>query len=134
MFHSAQTVEDAIDELARWADSLPGEFTIDVTDFTDATVIEVTGTLISSGLGLRVWLHVASNLEVEQYRFHVQHPDGRLLWRHDRHPGHEEAAGMRGPEHVHRRRGGVEVRRPDSPVDLLSIREALIQANLEHAQ
>lgn len=77
---------------------MPGEFAIEVTDFTDATVIEVTGTLISSGLVLRVWLHVGSNLEVEQYRFHVQHPDGQLLWRHDRHSGHEDATGMRGPE------------------------------------
>lgn len=134
MFHSAQTVDDAVEEVSRWTDSLPGEFTVDVTDFTDAAVFEATGTLISSGLVLRVWLQVASSLAVEQYRFHVQHPDGRLLWRHDRHPGHEDAPGMRGLEHVHRLRAGIEVRHPADPVDLDGIREALIQANLEHAR
>lgn len=134
MFHAAQNIDEAVDEVGRWTDSLPGEFEVEVADFDDATVIEVIGILISSGLALRAWLQVNPNMAVEQYRFHVQHPDGRLLWRHDRHPGHEHAPGMRGPEHVHRLRGGKEVRLPADPVDRDAIRVALIEANLQHAR
>lgn len=133
MFRSAQDVDGAIDEIGRWADSLPGDFTIEVTDYDDGVVIEVTGTLISSGLVLHAWLRLDPALVVNRYRFHVQHRDGRLLWRQDRHPGHDDAPGMRGPEHVHRLRAGHEVRLPADPVDLVGIRDALVEANLEHA-
>lgn len=47
--------------------------------------------------------------------------------------GHETAPGMRGPEHVNRRRASQEVRLQTDPVDLVMIREALIEANVEHA-
>src|SRR5665213_1758419 len=52
MFETAQTVDQAIDEVGRWADSLPGDFSIDITDHDDLTVIEVNGTLIASGIAV----------------------------------------------------------------------------------
>lgn len=58
MFRSARGIEGAIDEIGRWADSLPGEFAIEVIDYADGAVIAVTGVLISSGLGLRAWIHL----------------------------------------------------------------------------
>ena len=112
--------------------SLPGEIAIEVTDHTDGAVIAVTGVLMSSGLSLRAWIHIDESSAVRQYRFHVQDTNGQLVWRHDNHPGHETAPGMRGPEHVHRLRAGKEVRVPVDPVDLVLIREALIEANVEH--
>lgn len=133
MFRSAKDVDGAIEEVRTWADSLPGEFALDVTDYDDGTVIAVKGTLISSEIVVSVWLRLQPDLVVTQYRLHVQHRDGRLLWSHDRHPGHEEAPGMRGPEHVHRLSGGKEVRLPANPIDLSSVRDALIEASLEHA-
>ncbi|HUF84060.1 MAG TPA: DUF6516 family protein [Acidimicrobiia bacterium] len=77
--------------MGRWADSLPGDFAIEVTDHTDGAVIAVTGVLISSGLVVRAWIHVDGSSRVRQYRFHVQDTAGGLVWRHDNHPGHENA-------------------------------------------
>lgn len=133
MFRSARDVDGAIDEIGRWADSLPGDFAIEVTDYADGAVIAVTGLLMSSGLALRAWVHLDESALVHQYRFHVQDSGGQLVWRQDNHPGHETDPGMRGPEHVHRLRDGEEVRVPADPVDLVVIRDALIQANVEHA-
>lgn len=133
MFRSARDIEGAVEEVGRWADSLPGDFAIEVTDHTDGAVIAVTGVLISSGLSVRAWIHIDESSAVRQYRFHVQDPDGHLVWRHDNHPGHETAPGMRGPEHVHRLLAGKDVRLPTDPVDLLTLREALIEANVDHA-
>lgn len=134
MFQSAHNSDEAIDEVVRWADSLPGEFAVDVTDYDDGLLIEVRGTLLSSGLSLAALLRLGDELAVQQYRVHLQHDDGRLLWRRDRHPGHEHEPGMTGPEHVHRVVGGRKVRRPSGPVELATIREQIITANLEYAK
>ena len=134
MFQSAHNSDEAIDEVVRWADSLPGEFAVDVTDYDDGLLIEVRGTLLSSGLSLAALLRLGDELDVPQYRFHLQHDDGRLLWRRDRHPGHAHEPGMTGPEHVHRVVGGREVRRPSGPVELATIPAQIITANLEYAK
>lgn len=47
MFRSSGNIDEAIDEVTRWADSLPGEFSIDVTDHDGEVLIEVNGVLIS---------------------------------------------------------------------------------------
>ena len=88
---------------------------------------------LSIGRGTENDLVLESDLTVLEYRFHVRDGGDQLLWREDRHAGHEHERGMRGPEHVHRIQGGREVRLPADPVDLAGIREALIQANIDHA-
>ncbi|MBA2576191.1 MAG: hypothetical protein H0V05_06040, partial [Euzebyaceae bacterium] len=40
MFRSPQNLDEAVDEAGRWADSLPGDFAVEVTGFDDATVIQ----------------------------------------------------------------------------------------------
>lgn len=134
MFRASSSIEDAIDEIATWADSLPGDFAVDVTEHDDLTIIDVAGALVSSGLRLQATLLVDAQVSVAEYRFDLRHPDGRLLWRQDRHPGHERAPGMRGPEHVHLVEKAGEVREPADPVELSSLREQLVQANLDHAR
>ena len=133
MFRSAGNIDEAIDEVTRWADSLPGDFSIDVTDHDAEVLIELNGVLISSGLLLSASVLLAPDLTVLEYRFQLRHTDHGLLWRHDRHPGHENEPGMRGPEHVHQMRGGRAVRLPADPVDLVGMRDALVQANLDQA-
>jgi hypothetical protein len=38
---SPQNLDEAVDEVGRWADSLPGDFAVEVTGFDDARVIQV---------------------------------------------------------------------------------------------
>lgn len=86
---------------------MPGELAVDITDYDDGLLIEVRGTLLSlSGPSLAALLPLGDELAVPQYRFHLQHDDGRLLWRRDRHPGHEHEPGMTGVELPGRRRRG----------------------------
>jgi len=68
VFRSPQNLDEAVDEVGRWADSLPGDFAVEVTGFDDATVIQVTGALTSSGLVLRAGLLVTPGRAVEQSR------------------------------------------------------------------
>lgn len=134
MFRSSTTVDEALDEIVGWADSLPGDFSIDVIDHDDATTIELHGALISSAVEVRASLLLAADASVLEYRFDVRQPNGGLLWRHDRHLGHEDDPGMRGREHLHEVRAGEEVRLPTDPVDLTAVRALLVQTNLDRAR
>jgi hypothetical protein len=133
VFDRARSVGEAVYEIETWADSLPGVFSVDVTDHDDASVIRVDGSLIASALQVRASIVVTADATVEEYRFHVQTPGEALVWREDCHPGHEHERGMQGPEHVHLPRGSGEVRRPSKTATLESIREALVKENLRHA-
>jgi len=42
---------------------------------------------------------VDSDLQLLEYSFHYARADGALVWRHDKHPGHEDADG--GLTHLH---------------------------------
>lgn len=134
MFDSARNIDEAIDEVVRWAGALPGDFAAGVTTYDEATVIAVHGTLMPSRLAVRARLAVRNDLTVERYRFHLQQEEGSLVWRHDRHPGHEYEPGMRGLAHLHR--GGSEGERlvPDDGVDLARIADELVRANLENSE
>jgi hypothetical protein len=123
VFERARTLEEAVDEIETWADSLPGDFSVSVTSYDDSAVLDVDGSLIASALLVHVSIRAGSDATVEEYRFHVQTPDGQLVWREDCHSGHEHERGMHGPEHAHRPRGSGEVRRPAKPATLESIRE-----------
>jgi len=133
VFDRARSVDEAVGEIETWADSLPGDFSVNVTDYDDASLIEVDGSLIASGLVVRASIRVGPGATVDEYRFHVQTPRGQVAWRQDCHPGHEHERGMHGPEHVHQPRGSEEVRRPAPPATLESIRQALVVTNLDHA-
>lgn len=134
MFERAENIDDAIDEVQLLASSLPGDFTVNVTDYSDVTVVEARGTLISSGCDVEIDLRVApsiGDIAVPSYRISVRR-DGALVWRADRHTGHEDAPGMGGrPEHRHELAEGVEVRAPDEAQTLETIRRALVTTNLE---
>ncbi|MBL8776840.1 MAG: hypothetical protein JNK12_12945 [Acidimicrobiales bacterium] len=134
MFRSSTTIDEALEEIVGWADSLPGDFSIDVVDHDDATTIDLHGALISSAVEVRASLVVTADATVLEYRFDVRRREGGLLWRHDRHLGHEHDPGMRGPEHLHEVRAGKEVRLPSDPVDLAAVRVLLVQTNLDLAR
>ena len=136
MFARATTINDAIDEVRLLAAALPGAFDVDVIDHDDVSVITARGVLISSGCEVEVDLRIAERddrVEVPTYRISVRHR-GTLVWRADRHPGHEASAPMDGRlEHRHLVTNGVEARVPDSPQTLESIRRDLISTNLERS-
>ncbi len=132
MFERATTIDEAIDEAAVWAASLPGDFIIDVTDHPRDTVIRVTGRLIPSELDVSLTLHLDDRAAAAQYRVDVRDDDA-LVWLHDRHLGHETEPAMRGPEHLHVPSGATEKRRPADPQTLESVRVALVRTNQEWA-
>ncbi len=136
MFERATTIDGAIDEVLLLASSLPGDFTVDVEDFKGETVIEARGILVSSGCAVEVDLHVVERTgggEVPSYRIDVR-CGGVLVWRADKHTGHENAPGMGGrPDHRHVRVNGAERRIPDKPQTLKSIQRDLVSTNLEIA-
>ena len=72
MFRSSTTIDEALDEIAGWADSRPGDFSVDVVDHDDATTIERHGALISSGVEVRALLLLAVDARVLEYRFDVR--------------------------------------------------------------
>lgn len=136
MFGWATTIDEAIIEIGRWAASLPGDFPVGAADRDDGvTEVTVIGMLISSGLRLSAWIHIAEGqgqIEVCSYRFDVR--DGAsLVWRHDCHPGHEEEPNMTGPEHQHVRVGLTERRIPARPQTLETLRVLLVKTNIQHA-
>lgn len=111
---------------------MPGDFVVDVTDHPRATVIRVTGQLIPTGFDVSLTLHIGDRAAVPEYRVDVR-DDGALVWRHDRHLGHETEPAMRGREHLHVPSGASEKRRPADPQTLESIRMALVRTNQEWA-
>ena len=67
------------------------------------------------------------------YRIDVRR-GGALVWRADKHTGHEHAPGMGGRrEHRHVPANGAERRIPDKPQTLKSIQRDLVSTNLEIA-
>ena len=134
MFAWARTPDEAVDELATWAASLPGDFGLDVHPHGELDELRLTGTLVSSGCRLSATLYIVATVDgigVPQYRFDLRTPDDDLVWRHDCHPGHTTEPGMTGEQHQHLIRSGAEVRVPDDFQTLASIREALVSANLD---
>jgi hypothetical protein len=51
------------------------------------------------GTFLEIRLRVNQDLVAEAYTFHYQWFSGELIWRKDKHPGHEHLGGQ---EHIHR--------------------------------
>lgn len=99
-------------------------------------MIEARGTLVSSGCAVEIDLHVTEatgGVEVPSYRIDVRRA-GSLVWRADKHTGHEDAPGMGGsPEHRHVPASGADRRVPDEPQTLKLIRRDLVSTNLESA-
>lgn len=136
MFEWARTIDEALVEISRWAASLPGDFSVDAADRDEGiTELTVNGILISSGVRLSASVHAAegeNTVDVRSYRFDVR--DGAsLVWRHDRHPGHEHEPKMTGPEHQHVRLGHSERRIPARPQTLETLRVKLVRTNLQHS-
>jgi ribosome-associated toxin RatA of RatAB toxin-antitoxin module len=50
VFGRARTLEDAVEEVETWPDSLPGDFSVNVTSYDDSSVIAVDGSLIASAV------------------------------------------------------------------------------------
>ena len=102
-----------------------GDFPLDATDRDDGIAeVTVNGVLLSSGIRLSGTLQLLEGdgtVDVRDYRFDVRN-GASLVWRHDRHPGHEHEPGMTGPEHQHVRLGGIEKRMPTGPQTLESLR------------
>lgn len=134
MFERAITIDDAIDEVRLLASSLPGDFTVNVIDYHDQTVIQARGTLVSSSCAVEIDIRVTEDpgrIDVASYRIDVRRA-GSLVWRADKHTGHEDAPGMGGrPEHRHVTVNDVERRVPDTPQTLQSIQRSLVSTNLE---
>ncbi|QBI20769.1 hypothetical protein ER308_15155 [Egibacter rhizosphaerae] len=77
-----------------------------------------------TGLRVAVQMVVTPDLSVPQYRFHARTEAEPLIWRHDRHTGHEASDG--GPTHLH-----VGDRRvPHAPVTLETVRDLIVVENL----
>lgn len=133
MFERASTIDDAIDEVRLLASSLPGDFTVNVVGYHDQTAIQARGTLVSSSCAVEIDLRVTENagrIDVSSYRVDVRRA-GSLVWRADKHTGHEDASGMGGrPEHRHVTVNGVERRIPDTAQTLQSIQRSLVSTNL----
>lgn len=77
-----------------------------------------------TGLRVAVQMTVTERMEVPFYRFHAHTDDEPLIWRHDRHGGHEAADG--GPTHLHVGTSRVA----HEPVTLDTIRELIVIENL----
>lgn len=79
------------------------------------------------------FLDVEADEQVGTYRFDFRHfdPDS-LIWRHDRHDGHQEAhGGWRTHRHLLLRSGGraatIQVRQPEQPVTLESLLTEILE-------
>jgi hypothetical protein len=106
----------AVDYLPLWAETIGGVVLdgLDVTEvFEDAELVAVEVARFRIGFDahgtvLSVGLAIAADLATPWYSFDLRRQDGRLLWRHDNHPGHEaEHAGKLthvhiGPDEDHR--------------------------------
>jgi hypothetical protein len=137
MFERAADIDQAIDEVALLASSLPGDFDVGATDYDDLTIVTVRGRLIPSGCDVEIDLRLVETVhgvDVPEYRVSVRR-NGRLLWRADRHSGHESDPAMRGrSEHRHVRVRGAERRVPDTPQTLESIRRQIVATNIEQSE
>jgi hypothetical protein len=65
---------------------------------------------------------VGSDLDLLTYSFHYADPDQAMLWRHDKHPGHEHEDGRE--SHVHLPGGK---RLPEPEVDFEEVIEEILQ-------
>lgn len=79
------------------------------------------------GTRLRMTIVVNEDLEELDYSFDYRVPDKELVWRKDRHRGHE---GLGGLEHIHRGPRGEEQPASYDPVDLAEV----IQEIWEHQE
>jgi hypothetical protein len=78
--------------------------------FHDGTFLE---------LRLRVIEDVTSGIAIAEYHLHYQHRDGTLIWRKDKHAGHEDEHGQL--EHIHR----LPSEDDPEPYDEVDLREAI---------
>src|SRR2546430_1826137 len=106
----------AVDYLPLWAETIGGGvlYGLDAPQGFGAAEL-VAGEVARFRIGfdahgtvLSVGLDIAADLATPWYSFDLRRQDGRLLWRHDNHPGHEaEHAGKLthvhiGPDEDHR--------------------------------
>ena len=63
-------------------------------------VIERQRVVFADQSFLQIHLVVDEDFELVEYHFHYQDSEGWLIWRKDKHPGHEEEVG--GLSHIHR--------------------------------
>lgn len=134
MFPShVETVEDGYFLLTRWLERDLAPLAVDpepvqvdlLVDASDVPVgIKLSPTRLHVARGvLTAQLVVGEDLDWVFYSFDFRIAD-RLIWRHDRHPGHEAVDGT--DRHLHTMRFGRERRRPVDSTPTLAKLAALI--------
>lgn len=98
------------------------------------TLVDAVDYLPVCGFGaqqtvLTVGMDVAGDTTANWYTFDLRRDDGRLLWRHDNHPGHETVHGGRSCRHPHIGRD-EEHRVPAEPVTLEDVAAKIVSTHI----
>jgi hypothetical protein len=101
-----------LDDYLNWLNRVIGDFgawldtkillardALAIDDTLLAVEVERQTVHFADGSRLELDLTVSASLDLDEYHFIYRAPDGRILWRIDKHPGHEDTCG--GLCHIH---------------------------------